>query len=765
MAHDEVNSPLEREKFLEEIRRRAEEAELARIEAEELKLSAQLADDGALRETAVPPSLEDELCTQVEQQLREALVKKDVQRASSSYDEILLLNPRHPSLEELRTKLARLRGDVHAEHIEEPQATVERAAPKFRRSAASFIQSAREHYYNERYDAALADLDDATTAEPDNEEIATLRSEVIKAKELADRIAEEERARTEVDTEASLVVLPPREAPNADEGERSANVEQQEEPKTAPASATPRRSVLATLRVVGMAFLVLLGIAAGYVGYKFVREKYFPGSVRILVLSAQTSNADLSITDGLTEELITHLAHVPSLEVFAPRTAMNLRSADRVRSIHALDPDYVLQLKVERHGDRFVLHASLTEGAEGDVEFEQEFTATAAELGGFCATMVPPLVAALDAKTKPLAHTATNGEAFDAYLRGRFALQRADILTLDSAASALEQSCAADPRFESAEVALGWVRLLQYEATLDTSKEKLVVATYRLRRAINLGAQNAEAFRLWGALDFHNGDISQAIEHFATAVRLAPSDAEGYRRLALASVLTANLDGALSAARRAAQLDPHNPLARETYGLLLMVKGENETALKEFEADQRNRAAAAGTATDEHLAALVATNNHETALDILRERAKYQPNDYVVLYDLGRMYQLAGKPKTLWEESLARAQQIIERLVRTDSADARAYAYLGLVQTRLGDFAEGVAAGRRAHAKAPHDVDILYHVARIYALQRDKHNEGFEQLAAAVRQRLLLRRLLDLDLQNLRNDPGFLAKIARRSDR
>jgi tetratricopeptide (TPR) repeat protein len=303
------------------------------------------------------------------------------------------------------------------------------------------------------------------------------------------------------------------------------------------------------------------------------------------------------------------------------------------------------------------------------------------------------------------------------------------------------------------------VRLLQHEATLDTSKEKLIVATYRLRRAINLGAHNAEAFRLWGALDYHNGDYAQALDHLGTAVRLAPSDAEAHRRRALAFVRTANLDAALNAARSAAQLDPHNSLARETYGLLLMLKGENESALKEFDADQRNRAA--GSATEAHLTALVATNNHEAALDILIERAKHSPDDYVLLYDLGRMYQLAGKPKTLWEESLGRAHQAILQELKKDTMTARAYAYLGLVQTRLGDFAEGAASGKRALALAPHNVSIRYLVARMYALQREKLDEGFEQLALAVQQRLMLDCLLDLDVQNLRNDPNFLAKIAR----
>ncbi len=756
MVHDDIGSSLDREQFLAEIRRRAEEAELARIEAEELKLSAQLAGTTLPDKSVTPPTVEDELCAHLEQQARGALANNDVQQASQSYDELLRLNPHHPSLENLRGSLDQRLTTVHPKPTEE-RTPVERAVPRFRRNAASFFQSAREHYNNERYDAALADLDDAQNAEPENSELAALRAEIVKAKELAERIAEEERARALADPDASLFIPPPREVPQPEE---PAIPEQHlEVPTTEAVPAKARRNAFASMKIAGLVLLALLGIAAGYVGYTFVREKYFPGSVRILVLPARTSNADMYITDGLTVELISHLAHVPSLEVIAPRTAMNLRSADRVKSIHALDPDYMLQLKAERRGDRFVLHASLTEGTSDDQEFEQEFTATAAELAGFCRAMVPPLVAALDANVKPLEHTATNAEAFDAYLRGRFALQRADALTLDSAAAALERSCKADPRFEDAEVALGWVRLLQHEATLDTSKEKLIVATYRLRRAINLGAHNAEVFRLWGALDYHNGDYAQALDHLGTAVRLAPSDAEAHRRRALAFVRAANLDAALNAARSAAQLDPHNSLARETYGLLLMLKGENESALKEFDADQRNRAA--GSATEAHLTALVATNNHEAALDILLERAKHSPDDYVLLYDLGRMYQLAGKPKTLWEESLDRAHQAILQELKRDTMTARAYAYLGLVQTRLGDFAEGAASGKRALALAPHNVVIRYLVARIYALQREKLDEGFEQLALAVQQRLMLDCLLDLDVQNLRNDPNFLAKIAR----
>ncbi|MFQ5797714.1 MAG: hypothetical protein ACE5H0_03355, partial [Bacteroidota bacterium] len=97
------------------------------------------------------------------------------------------------------------------------------------------------------------------------------------------------------------------------------------------------------------------------------------------------------------------------------------------------------------------------------------------------------------------------------------------------------------------------------------------------------------------------------------------------------------------------------------------------------------------------------------------------------------------------------ARQELRRVPRS----ARAYMYIGLAQTRLGKFKEGVDAATKASSLAPEDYSILYKMAGLYSMQK-KVEESLKWFRHAVQKRYSFKGILDHDLYNIRDEAEFL---------
>ena len=256
MAADEERTPEpnEREKFLEEIRRRAEEAELKRLEEEDQgDRPAPTAPKrppavGEPSRPAVPPPppvtpaepspvtpaepppvtpaepptaqksppwvkeerspdrvAHDQKIAVLRERLMIAIDRKKVGKAEELLTELTALDPTAPDLIEYRTRLEKLqRPKERSAQSEESQRRAAPAAepPSPPKVAASddqlqkipeLLDRAHASYENEKYDKALQAVGEVLKIEPENDEAKRLEEQVRKAKEIADLIQQEEQ--------------------------------------------------------------------------------------------------------------------------------------------------------------------------------------------------------------------------------------------------------------------------------------------------------------------------------------------------------------------------------------------------------------------------------------------------------------------------------------------------------------------------------------------------------------------------------------------
>ncbi len=711
--------------MLDEIRLRAEEAELARIEAQEIQIGDQLSEMFSATPLPPPP-------------IKNIVTSENVQVQSASSPVTTVEEVKHESQQDSRV--------------------------------VSLLHSAHAAYQNEKYNDSLSILSEALSVAPQNEEALKLKRDVEKAIDLIGRLRQDVRKKQEdADSEKQSSTPPLRkQIDEAVIGSENSFAEPAVVPIDSPLAAQTisgtKRNIKHPLKWVAFAGLALLGLVTSAVVFQNVRERFFLPTKSVLVLPVYSAGVPAYLSESMMGELITRLSEIKTLKVFGTKTALAVGTKNRSASQNFVKSEYLLELDVEQAGDPMTVRFTLMKTGSSSPVFTRTASVSGNNLATFGNDIIADLTIAMDASTgnqvSYSVFSPTNGKAFETYLHGRYLLQHPELASLDSVIRVFELSRTQDPTFAAAEAALGWSHVLRFNASHDTARTDLVEANRNLQRAVNLGAKNSEVYTLWGWIEYYRSNFENAVERFQQSVALSPSDAEAYRGLSSAYIRLGKSDEAVDAASAAATVDPYNFGVRRNFAMLLRSQRRNTEALREFRATAGIVADSTVIYDDNAmLGCLLATNNPESAIDILTDRTKKEPRSFVAFYDLGRALQLAGKSQADWKAALHQSLDIINDTLKTFPAFARAYSYRGLVQTRLGLFPDGNNSAARALEMAPSDVSVLYNSARTYALQRSKLVEALALLTKATDRRFDLETLLDPDLMNLHSNHKYKALL------
>lgn len=731
----------ERQRLLEEIQRRAEEAELARIEAEEARFTQTLS-----AATFLPL---DEQESDVQTILHASEVAEQDGRAQEAFLP-------------LYQKPANDR-PANGQHDAE-----------YKQRVAELLESAHRHYEQEDYEAALRDLDELTALDEHHGEATAFRGDVERANSITQRLREEEQRRKseESDDQRSSFVIPPPpvavpETPSSGFDEQPAHKKELRAPKVPPPVRAARRKGAARrlFMYVVVGVLLLLGAITTFVVYDHVRGEYFPPSANLLLLPPTSSNFDARLAAGLAEDLALQLSHLRSINVMVVRPVLGEGGWTDAIQQASLPADAILEWDVKEENGIVTASLSIVRTATSARVLERTLQFPDEKLAEMVGEAASSIAHALDVDAGDMQSefmtTTMNKEAYDWYLLGRSFMHDGNTVSLDSIAVLFDCARQADPKHPYAEAAFGWANVLLHATLTDTASAYLDQAARSLKRAVSLGGTSAEVYRLWGVIEFFQADYHRAILRLENAQKLAPSDAETQQWLALGYLRVGRKEEALRAGQAAVRSDAAARANHTLLGMIYLANSDYKNALERFETAARLAPDSSGRYPDAYFGALVGLNQHERAIDMLRRRVHDRPRDFVALYDLARMYQLAGKPRVDWEATLRQSLHLIEDTLKTNPAFGPAYSYRGLAQTRLGLFQEGIKSNILAMERSPDDVAVLYNAARIYALQHNKSGEATALLLQALNRRFSPDRFLDLDLAKPRNDPAFAQNTAK----
>jgi TolB-like protein len=303
--------------------------------------------------------------------------------------------------------------------------------------------------------------------------------------------------------------------------------------------------------------------------------------------------ANTYFSDGLSEQIIATLSRIEGLRVAARTSSFALRNRDLdVRAIgDTLDVQAVLEGSVLADGGRLRVIAQLIDARTGyhiwSDQYDGELRDAFALQDSIAAAVAGALHLRLAGDVTRMASTPPGFEAYDLYLRGLYLRNGLADDGLRQAAVYFDRVIEMEPRFAQAIAAkanviapMGYFRYASRDSVLAQLRPLI-------DRALELDPNMAEAYVSLGELKlFYEWNWSEAKAALLRAIEINPNTSLAWHHLANYYSATMSLRDAVEAREKAVALDPLNGRSRITLSRDLLLVQDYDRAM-----DQARRAA------------------------------------------------------------------------------------------------------------------------------------------------------------------------------
>jgi adenylate cyclase len=313
------------------------------------------------------------------------------------------------------------------------------------------------------------------------------------------------------------------------------------------------------------------------------------GSIAVLPFIDLSPEQDQEFfSDGITEELITHLSRVPGLKVPARTSSFQFkgRQAD-VREVGArLGVAYVLEGSLRKAGDQVRITVQLINVEDGYHTWAETYDrqtrdvlAVQEEISRAVAHALRLRLVGGEGGADIQRHT-PSVEAYELFLRGRFFANQRSEGALARAAEYFQQAIAIDPRYARAYAGLADTYIAPRNGAPE---ERFLRATELVTTALALDSTLAEAHTSMGWIRmWYDRDWAAAERHLQRALALDPGYVWAQQWYGAYLGAVGRLDQSLVASQRAQQLDPLSVAANTHVGTHLFWLGRYEEAIHQF---------------------------------------------------------------------------------------------------------------------------------------------------------------------------------------
>ena len=277
-----------------------------------------------------------------------------------------------------------------------------------------------------------------------------------------------------------------------------------------------------------------VALAAGLGGFVWKSElagRPLPRGIAVLPFENLGDNENAFFADGIQDDILTNLAKIGDLKVVSRTSVMQFRGAHNTHQIgKALRVSHVLEGSVRRVGSKVHLNAQLIDtqtdthvwAEEYDRDLEDVFTIQNDISRGVVRALKVQL--GTEEAQRLLKKPTQNLEAYDAYLLGRFELNK---FTEDGSIKSLahfQQAIALDPKF-----ALAYATLADAYNTIGywgylAPNEAFPEARQAAEKALSIDPELAEAHGALAYTEFqYEWKFQEAEAEFKEAIRLNPN--------------------------------------------------------------------------------------------------------------------------------------------------------------------------------------------------------------------------------------------------
>lgn len=287
-------------------------------------------------------------------------------------------------------------------------------------------------------------------------------------------------------------------------------------------------------------------------------------SVAVLPFTDESAAKDQDYyAEGLSAELIDILTQVAALRVPARPSSFSFKGKtdDEKAIAHKLKVAYLLEGTAHNDADRVRVTARLIRASDGAAIWTKVFNRVPGDIFDIQRELAGAVVKAFGITLNPRerlasAHRTVNTAAYSQYLHARQLYYGGSTGGFEAAAMAYEEAIRLDPEFAAAYAGLAeaTVYLVHPEPGQPTSYERPLRAA---TRAIALSPELADGYSARClARELLSWDWDGAMQDIANAARLDPNSSTMHRRRGLLLGSLGRFTEAISALRKAADLDP-----------------------------------------------------------------------------------------------------------------------------------------------------------------------------------------------------------------
>lgn len=336
---------------------------------------------------------------------------------------------------------------------------------------------------------------------------------------------------------------------------------------------------------IGLAFILIVS------AWGFWRPTAPASPIAIAVLpfvNISTDPGQEFFSDGVSEEIMTALAKVPSLSVVGRGSAFEIRDrhVNSRAAGQSLGVRYVVEGSVRKSGDRVRITAQLvsvetglsvwTESYDDDL---QDIFETQSQIAGAIASALQ-VALGIDDSSRLVSNRTNDLASYEDYLRARSLYRRRAI---DEVLAILEPLVVRDPDFAPAWSLLAQAYFLYpLYGFADTNAEARSVrdkANAAAQAAIRLDPTNAPARSVLADLDYARGLWTEGEDGFREALALDPNNPDILNRFSARLLISGRIQESLRLNEKLRSLDPLVPVYDVTGARVMVTAGQAKSAI------------------------------------------------------------------------------------------------------------------------------------------------------------------------------------------
>jgi TolB-like protein/tetratricopeptide (TPR) repeat protein len=501
--------------------------------------------------------------------------------------------------------------------------------------------------------------------------------------------------------------------------ERLESVDTSSGQKTFPTRTAARKRLLIVGTIAVVALAIAFGVALrGRVGMTARNGAGRVESVAVLPfenVGGDTANAYFA--DGMADELTNALAKIPAIRVASRSSAFTFQGKRiDVREVgRALNVGAVLEGTVRRAGSRLRVSAQLTSANDGLVRWSDSYEREVRDVFTVQDDITRAIVGALRVKLDPRSaqvagahHGTSDIEAYDLYLRGRYAWNKRTPDGLKESISYFEEAIRRDSTYADAYSGMADAFISLFDYDILPAAEANPRARMAAMRALALDSSLAEAHTSLAHVLLHEWKWDESEAEFRHALELDPMQAATYHWYALALTAVGMLDQAVATMKRAEELDPLSARMSADMGMAYYGARQYDLAIQQERKTLRLEPGFAtsywimGMAYEQKGSLADATAAYQHALTLRPRNPNY-------LASLARSEALAGKTSD--------ARRVLDGLLK--SPEPVSPFFIALVYTALGGKDEAFQWLNRAVTERSGSVRYLKIEPRLDPLRSD----------------------------------------------